>query len=97
MSPKEPIDFAQEIAKINVKDINEAKTRQIYIDSIFYDIFQWPKSNLPVEDHTNSGFIDYKFINSSGRSVLILEAKRTGNYFELPNTYNDRANSFFAL
>ena len=30
MSPKEPIDFAEEIAKISVNDINEARTRQIY-------------------------------------------------------------------
>ncbi|MCO8073392.1 hypothetical protein NI470_07110 [Acinetobacter lwoffii] len=95
MSPKEPIDFAKEIAAINIKDINEARTRQIYIDSVFYDVFQWPKVNVPVEDHTNTGFIDYKFVNSSGRAILILEAKKTGNYFELPSTYNDRANSFF--
>ena len=95
MSPKEPIDFAEEIAKISVNDINEARTRQIYIDSVFYNIFQWPKINIPVEDHTNTGFIDYKFVNSSGRAVLILEAKKSGNYFDLPNTYDSRANSFF--
>lgn len=76
MSPKEPIDFAKEIAAINIKDINEARTRQIYIDSVFYDVFQWPKVNVPVEDHTNTGFIDYKFVNSSGRAILILEAKK---------------------
>ena len=81
MSPKEPIDFAEEIAKISVNDINEARTRQIYIDSVFYNIFQWPKINIPVEDHTNTGFIDYKFVNSSGRAVLILEAKNVTKKF----------------
>ena len=26
---------------------------------------------------------------------LVLEAKKSGNYFDLPNTYDSRANSFF--
>ncbi|UOB53252.1 hypothetical protein [Acinetobacter junii] len=95
MSPKEPIDFAKEVALIEVEKINEAQTRQIFIDSIFYDVFQWPKINIPLEDHTDSGFIDYKFVNSSGRVVLILEAKKTGNYFELPSSFSKEKNSFF--
>ncbi|MDV8153015.1 hypothetical protein R5L37_14730 [Acinetobacter pittii] len=72
----EPILYAEELANYQIHEINEAETRKKYIDHTFFKIFTWPECRITFEDHTDSGFIDYKFLNSNEKTVMILEAKK---------------------
>lgn len=91
----EPIIFSEELASYEIEEINEAETRKKYIDHTFFKIFSWPECRVKFEDHTDSGFIDYKFVNSNERTVMILEAKKTGHSFLLPQTFDDKKLGFF--
>lgn len=55
----------------------EADTRLKVIDRIMSEVLTWPYSEVLAEPPTESGFVDYAF-SVSGRSRLILEAKRDG-------------------
>ena len=61
---------------------NEATTRLHLIDTLLFDILQWSKDNVIAEDSHDGEYTDYTFRNS--RTLAILEAKKEGNYFELP-------------
>ncbi|WP_333669016.1 hypothetical protein [Acinetobacter guillouiae] len=91
----EPITYAEELANYNIVEINEAETRKKYIDHAFFKIFNWPECKVIFEDHTDTGFMDYKFINSNEKAVMILEAKKTGHSFLLPNQFDDKKLGFF--
>ncbi|MGG1924017.1 hypothetical protein AB1278_19635 [Chryseobacterium sp. NRRL B-14798] len=62
--------------------INEANTRFKFIDSLLTDCLNWEKSDISCEDSYEGEYTDY--ILSLFRSVAVVEAKRSGNYFELP-------------
>jgi predicted type IV restriction endonuclease len=61
---------------------NEATTRFQLIDSLFFDCLGWEKSDVELEEQYNGEFTDYTF--KAPRRVLIVEAKREGDYFEIP-------------
>lgn len=91
----EPILYAEELANYQIHEINEAETRKKYIDHTFFKIFTWPECRITFEDHTDSGFIDYKFLNSNEKTVMILEAKKTGHSFLLPTNFDEKKLGFF--
>lgn len=62
---------------------NEATTRLQLIDRLFFDCLGWDRANTTVEDHQGGEFADYVFDNS--RRLLIVEAKKEGVYFSLPD------------
>jgi GTPase SAR1 family protein len=62
-------------------DFNEANTRFKIIDEIF-DCLGWAKSDIVLEEAVHPGFADYIF--STTRKVLIVEAKKEGEYFTFP-------------
>ncbi len=61
---------------------NEATTRFRMIDTLFFECLGWTKDDMISEDNYNGEYADYTFI--APRKLLIVEAKREGNYFELP-------------
>jgi hypothetical protein len=61
---------------------NEATTRLHLIDELFFRCLGWMKDDALLETPHGGEYADYTF--STFRSVLIVEAKREGNYFELP-------------
>lgn len=61
---------------------NEATTRLHLIDTIFFECLGWSKDDVILEESQNKEYADYVFL--APRRVLIVEAKREGNYFELP-------------
>lgn len=63
-------------------DSNEADTRFQVIDRLLVDVLGWPRQAVKTERHTETGYIDY-LVGSAG-SQFVVEAKRTGRYFELP-------------
>lgn len=63
-------------------DRNEATTRFLMIDRLFFECLSWPKEDVKLEEPHGREYADYVF--SVFRPVLIVEAKREGDYFELP-------------
>lgn len=64
--------------------VTEADTRAQIIDRILKEVLQWPNSVIGREDPVHKGFIDYVLSLPSGRSVLVVEAKKEGVSFEMP-------------
>ncbi|KPV43306.1 hypothetical protein [Alicyclobacillus ferrooxydans] len=67
------------------EELNEAETRLKIIDELLFECLGWSRDHVTVETHVHDGFIDYK-LGSSGHRFLI-EAKRVGRSFSLPNTF----------
>jgi hypothetical protein len=61
---------------------NEATTRFHLIDSIFFECLNWEKEDVVLEEPHGRGYADYVFY--APRGILVVEAKREGDYFELP-------------
>jgi len=84
-------EAAQEIANASKNiDFNEADTRFQIIDRILIEVLGWPKSAFRLEHNTNSGFSDYHLLRPNDRVALIVEAKRTGYYFDIPQNFNSK-------
>lgn len=77
---------------------NEDTTRLKAIDTILFDVLDWDKECVITEKYCREeGYADYVFnINSS--PYLVLEAKKSGTYFLLPERkYEDRPYAFGIL
>ena len=84
-------DFEQALAAIDdlakwystsTAERNEATTRLLLIDRLFFDCLGWHKEDVEVEAVLGGEYADYVF--SAPRQLLIVEAKREGTYFEIP-------------
>ncbi len=71
--------------------LNEADTRFRVIDEILEKILAWPKSSIACEVITDGVRADYVLKNKAGKTVLVIESKREGVYFELPSFVNSNA------
>jgi hypothetical protein len=72
----------KEFEAIDKANINEANTRFKYIDKILIDCLGWQTDDISCEDNFLNKYSDYTL--KLFRPVAILEAKKTGIYFELP-------------
>lgn len=63
---------------------NEATTRFQIIDSLFFECLGWSKVDVIMEEHHGGEYADYSF--NAPRRILIVEAKREDQYFEIPAT-----------
>ena len=62
-------------------DWNEAETRFHFIDRLLVECLGWPRPLIRMERHGDGKFADYIL----GEPVAVIwEAKRQGNYFDLP-------------
>lgn len=61
---------------------NEADTRFQIIDRLFFDCLGWTKDDVHMEEHHNGEYSDYSF--NAPRKILIVEAKKEDEYFEIP-------------
>jgi GTPase SAR1 family protein len=64
------------------EDLNEADTRHQVIDVLIHQCLGWERRYVRVEEKAANGFADYVF--SVIRPCLVIEAKRTSDYFNLP-------------
>lgn len=64
------------------KHMNEANTRFHIIDEIIEDVFEWPKSDITLEEHNNEGYSDY-ILKNKEKPILVIEAKKEKVFFEL--------------
>ncbi len=69
----------------------EADTRMQIIDPILIDILGWPRARLATETHIHPGFADYILSRADASKVIIIEAKREGRYFEIPQALADKS------
>lgn len=66
-------------------ELNEDTTRLRLIDAILFDVLRWDRNFVRTEEHVErQGYADYLF-NVKGGRVLVLEAKKVGSAFVLPN------------
>lgn len=75
-------------SKLNSADLNEASTRFHIIDELLEKYLKWPKSEISVEDHVDGNFTDYLLMGKNKKPALVIESKRNGKYFELPENLN---------
>lgn len=84
-------DAAREIVQFaKTTDLNEADTRFQIIDRLLRDVLGWPTGSFKLESTTIEGYADYVLVRPNGKPVLIVEAKRTGVYFQLPANFNQK-------
>ena len=85
-----PVDAAEEkflenlpLYESDLDDVStEADVRLKIIDRIFIDVLGWPTSSINAEEHTLSGYLDYKF-SIDDRARLVVEAKKEARSFDL--------------
>jgi hypothetical protein len=70
------------IAWYNPAHRNEADTRFQVIDRLFFECLGWSKDDVHMEEHYGGEYADYSF--NAPRRILIVEAKREDQYFEIP-------------
>ncbi|MFA6358055.1 MAG: hypothetical protein WCY09_05250 [Candidatus Omnitrophota bacterium] len=68
--------------KLNAARRNEATTRLTMIDRLFFECLSWSKDDVVLEESHDNTYADYLF--SAPRRILIVEAKKEGDYFEVP-------------
>jgi hypothetical protein len=68
---------------------NEADTRAKIIDFILRDCLGWDEKNIRREHRVESGRIDYQLLHET-ICLIVIEAKKTGEYFSIPNTMTSR-------
>jgi len=71
------------------KDLSEADTRAKIIDLLFLDILGWTEDDIRRESHVHKGYLDYIF-SIDGTRKFILEAKRVGLSFLIPESFGGR-------
>jgi len=72
----------EEFKSIDLKKFNEADTRFRFIDRILIDCLGWEPKDINSEDVKDGHYSDYKL--NLFRPVAVWEAKKIGDYFELP-------------
>jgi hypothetical protein len=82
----EPHQAAITLAKSGTHNLNEADTRARIIDEVVHVVLSWPKAAVRRECFVDPGYMDYAFVRTDGQFVLVLEAKKEGTYFELPES-----------
>lgn len=74
--------LSEELKSLDMAKFNEADTRFRFIDTILTKCLGWEPKDINNEDVVDEHYADYKL--NLFRPVAVWEAKRTGNYFELP-------------
>lgn len=86
------------IAETKGRNLNEADTRHRIIDYILHTLFAWPTNRVSVEEFIKPGYADYVLKKSSGDHLLFIEAKKEGDYFQLPIPHNeDERHSYISI
>jgi len=75
-------ELNNEFKEIDILKFNEADTRFKFIDKILTECLNWETNDISNEDVKDNHYADYKL--KLFRPIAVWEAKKTGNYFELP-------------
>jgi predicted type IV restriction endonuclease len=78
-------------------EANEAETRLKILDVLLFDVLDWEKSDVLPEFHCRAvGFADY-ILSVDSTVALVVEAKRTGESFTVPDAVFEADPVTFAL
>jgi hypothetical protein len=77
-------NLAELVAETTKAGRNEATTRLHIIDRLFFECLGWNTEDAILEESQAGQYADYTFLFP--RRLLIVEAKREGDYFELPHS-----------
>lgn len=69
--------------------LSESDSRAKILDPIFKDCLGWTEDDITREEHIHKGFIDYTF-KIDNKPVLVLEAKKVGYSFIIPEALKKR-------
>ncbi len=75
---------------VNKNAFNEADTRAKIIDTLLRDCLGWDENYIVRENHTENGFTDYE-LRINGSPVLVIEAKKEGEHFQIPENKRNRS------
>jgi len=75
-------ELKSEFDSIDRTSLNEANTRFKFINKLLAECLDWGTNDISCEDSYQGKYTDY--ILNLFRSVAVVEAKKAGNYFELP-------------
>lgn len=80
-------EICKEITKNPISNLSESDTRAKIIDQILVKALDWSETgkNIIREEHVHEGYIDYTL--QAGGNHLIVEAKKEGVSFSLPETF----------
>lgn len=70
-------------------NFNESDTRSKIIDFILRDCLDWDENFIVRENSTPAGFSDYE-LHINNIPVIVIEAKKEGEYFEIPANKKSR-------
>ena len=85
------VDFA-------AHDLNEADTRHQVIDPLLHEVLGWPRNMVNCEEYIAPGFADYVLRRNDDDILLLVEAKKSGAYFDLPISLGDgEAGSYVSI
>lgn len=83
-------DLTAELQEWQSHALNEADTRCKIIDVLLLQVLGWDEASIVREERTASGrFLDYRVEGNS--TSFVVEAKRSGSYFEMPRVATRRA------
>lgn len=83
------------ISYAKARDMNEADTRHKVIDFILHDFLSWPRNRVAVEEYISPGFADYVLKKVNKDDLLFIEAKKAGEFFQLPIPYSSSETSAY--
>ncbi len=89
LHPDRAFQRFEELAKSEFPKSSEAETRAKLIDPLFKEVLGWDEDDIVREEHVDSGFLDYKF-SIGDLSKFILEAKKSGHSFTIPESFSSR-------
>jgi hypothetical protein len=71
-----------------LRDRNEAETRHKIIDFVLHRVLTWPRNRVEVEEYIRPGYADYVLKKPNGDPIILIEAKREGDFFTVPRAYD---------
>jgi hypothetical protein len=72
------------VESANERNRNEAETRHKIIDVVLHSVLTWPRNRLTVEEYIRPGYADYVLRKTNDDPIILIEAKREGEFFSLP-------------
>src|SRR5579864_1193987 len=72
-----------DLPKYDLSGQTEADTRARLITRLLTDVLDWQPEQINREEHAHPGYMDYVLLTN--RRIAVVEAKRSGDVFHLPN------------
>lgn len=92
----EPLDVARTLVDAYGRsELNEATTRHQIIDRVLHEVLNWPRICVTCEEYVQPGYADYILKRNGTDSLLCIEAKKEGVYFNLPKSFEPTAKTNF--